>query len=488
MIKFPKLKRVYGLILITLLSFSTYGQEVFYSPYDDFDFRSGDYTVIGKVSGLLYVYRSSSDEAYLDAYYDNMERKAIVLLDFMPEKKLGVKFIAYKDRMIVLYQQVIDGMVKQYGAILDDAGRLLKEPVLLDEVKDNVYRSNGSNLYKLAVAEDKEEFAIYAIDEDRETIQAKVIWMDANLNIQTNSTLTFSDQNNIASGQAILADNGTFYLPAYTPLGSRDFADRVWLLKVSKGGSSFAQQEMPLQGQYAAGTYMELDEEKGRIYIGGFYSDKKNGNFNGILYTYYNMNTGTYDQYKQIAFGDNMRNASGERNKKKAFNDYKVGDLIVRNDGGFVLIAENFYMTARSGYGGGFGYYSWYSPGMASSIQEYHYEDVLVMAYNGDGVNEWNTFIRKDQYSQEDGGILSSYAMINTGGALGFLFNDFSQSISKIQLASVDAEGRVNVKPLIRINNSTPDFVARAGKQISSREVVIPCLRKRQICFAKIVF
>jgi hypothetical protein len=36
--------------------------------------------------------------------------------------------------------------------------------------------------------------------------------------------------------------------------------------------------------------------------------------------------------------------------------------------------------------------------------------------------------------------------------------------------------------------NDDPDWLPRSGKQVSAREIVIPCLRKRQICFAKVVF
>jgi hypothetical protein len=184
---------------------------------------------------------------------------------------------------------------------------------------------------------------------------------------------------------------------------------------------------------------MKLDADKERIYVGGFYSDKKNGNYEGVLYTYYDIKTGSFQPTRLMPFDDRMRNATGGSSKKRAFNDHQVRQLIVKNDGGFLLISEDYFVTTRNSYSPGFGYYSFYYPTMGATVREYHYNDIMVLSYNPSGQMEWDTFIRKDQYSQEDGGMFSSYALINTGGAIGFLFNDFNTSRSRVQLATMDA-------------------------------------------------
>jgi hypothetical protein len=183
-----------------------------------------------------------------------------------------------------------------------------------------------------------------------------------------------------------------------------------------------------------------------------------------------------------------MRNATGGSSKKRAFNDHQVRQLIVKNDGGFLLISEDYFVTTRNSYSPGFGYYSFYYPTMGATVREYHYNDIMVLSYNPSGQMEWDTFIRKDQYSQEDGGMFSSYALINTGGAIGFLFNDFNTSRSRVQLATMDASGRTDIHSLAPGDGQDADWLPRSAKQIAAREIIVPCLRKRQICFAKIVF
>ncbi|MCW3123628.1 MAG: hypothetical protein JWQ38_3120, partial [Flavipsychrobacter sp.] len=110
-------------------------QEVIYSQYDKYDFRTGDYGVVGMVGGRLYNYRNSSDGAMLDAYDDSMNKIATVLLDFFPEKIYQTRFISYSDKIIILYQSLEGSKVVQYAALLDEKGRLKNKPLELGEVK-----------------------------------------------------------------------------------------------------------------------------------------------------------------------------------------------------------------------------------------------------------------------------------------------------------------------------------------------------------------
>jgi len=461
-------------------------QEVLYSPFERFDSRSGDFSVVGKVGGKLYVYRSSPDGHYLDAYSGNMQRLSIVVLDFFPSKIYEVKFVAYADKIAVLYQGIRENRVVQYAAVLDADGRLLNKPIELNSAKFGYFGPN-KDYFSSAVSDDKKYIAIYGIEEKNNHIRIEGKLLHDNLEALKDFNASFDAENNIAHGEGLVTNEGVLYLPVYTPFGSRNYADQIMLLELQPGGKDFIKHEVPLNNKFAGGTYMKLDNVNNRIYIGGFYSDKKNGNYEGVLYTYYDIATTTFQSRKNIAFDERLRNGTGARNTKRALNDFQVKQLIVKNDGGFVMIAENYYQTTRNNYAGGMGYYSWYTPTMSASVREYHYEDILAMSYDGEGVREWHNFIRKSQYSIDDAGLFSSYALLNTGGNIGFLFNDFNSMRTKVQLASLDAEGKVAMHTL-PTRPDEPAWLPRAGKQVASKEIVVPCMRKGQICFAKVVF
>ncbi len=481
------LKPIFFILILFTIHLHVNAQDVVYSPYEKFDVRGSDFAVVGKVGSRIYTYRGSADGFFLDAYDDKMDRLATVLLDFFPKRIYATKFIAYSNQIIVLYQSVEGNTVIQYAALLDDMGRLVKQPVKLDEEKTGLFGPN-KEYFTSAISEDKKHIFIYKTEEKGSELILTGKWVDDQLNISERVTGNFSADNTLTNGEGMIANNGTFYLPVYTPIGGRSFADQLWLLELTKNNNTFKPVSVPLNNKFAAGVYSKIDNAKNRIYIGGFYSDKKNGSLEGVLYTYYDIANQSFESRKNIAFDEQWRLSTGERNKKRAFDGYQARQLIVKNDGGFVLIAEDYYITTRNNYSPGFGYYSMYYPSMGTSIREYHYNDILAMSYNSEGVKEWHTFIRKDQYSQEDGGIFSSYALLNTGGSLGFLFNDFNSARSRIQLATIDGGGRLEMRSLAANKSDDPDWLPRSGKQVSAREMVVPCLRKRQISFAKITF
>lgn len=479
------------LLLCTCLAMNAAAQDVLYSPYEKYDLRSGDFSVVGLVGDRLYTYRSGSDGFFLDAYNDSMGKMATVVLDFFPSRIYETRFITYPDKMIVLYQAVSSGKVTQYAAVLDAMGRLLKKPTEIGSAKTGFFGPN-KDYFSSVVSDDRKTILVYSAVDKGDNLEVDGIWLDEQVTVRKRSHAVFHADNTIRHGDAMMDNEGTVYFSASTPVGSKEFADQLWILSLTSGNTKFSATEFPLNGRYAANAYVKLDNINNRIFLAGFYSDKKNGNYEGVMFAQYDPAGAAFNNPRMIAFDDQLRNASGDRNKKKAFNDYIVRQLIIKNDGGFVMIAENYFMTTRTtSYGPGWGYYSMmysYGPYMNGSIREYHYNDILALSYNPSGTRDWHAFVRKDQYSQEDGGVFSSYAFLNTGGSLGFLFNDFNASRSRIQLASVDGNGQVNMRSMAAGRSDDPDWLPRSGKQVSAHELVIPCLRKRQICFAKIVF
>lgn len=479
--------RIIIVAIFCLLSINMNGQEISYSEYENYDFRSGDFDVVGKVGDYIYVYRSGIEGYYLDAYNDQMERKAKVILDFLPKRVFRVKFVTYKDKLMLLYQVIESGELKLYAATLNSKGMLAINPRVIVKEKAGVFGAKN-NLFSYAVSDDKETILIYGTATKGTELVLEAIWIDQQCEVQTKTNASYAADNNVANGDVIVNNNGELFLAMYTPVGARQYADRLWLLALPKGGKEFVSSEMMLNNMFASGTFMELDNRNNRIYVGGFYSDKKNGHFIGATYTYYDIAGKEFIPTLLLPFNDRLLTASGEKNKKRAFDDYRLKKIVVKNNGGFVLMAERFYATTRSSYTPGFGYYSSYFQSAASSVTEYNYGDMLTVSYAVDGQIEWFGFVRKSQFSYDDGGLFSSFSVINTGGALGILYNDFNTSRSRVQLASIDGSGAITTRTLSKLGNKEPDWLPRYGKQISAREVVVPCLYKRDICFVKVEF
>jgi hypothetical protein len=487
--------RILGLSLVLVVcAITSRAQEVLYTQYEKFDPRVDEFSVVGKVGDRTYMFHSQGKDFFLEAYNDNMDKLATVMLDFFPTKIYETRFVASASQITVLYQALSGNKVIQYAAILDDKGRLKKGPISLGEEKTGLLGPT-KDYYESAVSEDKKVIAVYKFYAKGGTISIEGKCIDQDLNVTKRFKAMHKTDNNMEHGDVIVSNDGMIYLPVFTPIGSRNYADELSLLCLNTAigtGNKFVAKELPLNGMYASRVYIKIDNTNNRVYVGGFYSGKKNGNFDGVLYAYYDIATGTFENKKFIGFDTDIQGATGERNASRAFNDFQIKQLIIKNDGGFVMVSEESYVAMRSSYAPGFGYYSMYYPmggmGGGQNIREYYYNDILALSYNAEGVRDWYSFVRKRQYSQEDNGRFSSYAFLNSGASLGFLFNDYDAKNSRIQLATVDNDGKADMRSFTADGNENPDWLPRFGKQVSTREIVVPCLRKKQICFAKVVF
>ena len=481
------LRLVIAAIIVVCLPAAIMAQDVTYSQYDKFDYRTDEYAVVGMVDGNLYTYTNAAGNAMLNAYDDSMNKVATVLLDFFPEKIYQVRFISYPDKIIVLYQAVESNKVVQYAALLDEKGRMKSKPIELGDVKTGIFGATRT-YFSSVVSDNKKNIVIYSAYDKGEEVEFDGKWLDDKLTITKRGHATFKAESKVAHGEVNISNDGVVYMSAFTTVGAQNYADQFWILSLAPGANKFDPKELPLEEKFAASGYIKVDNIDSRVYFGGFYSDKKNGSYNGIIYAAYDIAGGAYISKKFIPFDPELYKAAGARRINHAFDNYEVKQLIVKNDGGFVLISEVHYITTRSNYTPGFGYYSYYSPYMTTMVHEYHYDDIMALSYNKDGVRDWNAFIPKMQYSQEDGGVFSSYALVNTGGSIAFLFNDFNTAHSRIQLATVDADGKSDIHSFTAEGNDYPDWLPKSGKQVAGRVLIVPCFHKKQICFAKVVF
>lgn len=481
------LKSFFAILFSLCLTVTTRAQEVTYSPFDKFDFRSDDYGVVGMTGGYLYTYRNTADGGLLDAYDDSMNKVATVLLDFFPQKIYETRFISYPDKIIVLYQALESNKVVQYAALLDEKGRLKGRPVELGNTKTSIFGATKT-YFSSAVSDNKKMIVIYSANDKGSEVAFEGKWLDDKLTIIKRSRAVFKNDNTIQHGEVNVSNDGVVYMTAFTQVGAQNNADAFWILSLPVGATKFEPIELPLDTKFAASGYMKIDNVNNQIYFGGFYANKKNDNYDGIIYADYDIAGNKYLTRKFIPFDQGLINAAGARRRNHAFDNYQVEHLIVRNDGGFVLISEVHYITTRSNYSPGFGYYSFYSPYMTTMVHEYHYNDIMALSYDKDGTRLWSSFISKEQYSQEDNGVFSSYALLNTGGTLAFLFNDFNIAHSRIQLATLTSEGKSEIHNFTAEGNDYPDWLPRYGKQVAARTLVVLCFHKKQICFAKVVF
>ncbi|MCB9188781.1 MAG: hypothetical protein H6599_05820 [Flavobacteriales bacterium] len=106
--------------------------------------------------------------------------------------------------------------------------------------------------------------------------------------------------------------------------------------------------------------------------------------------------------------------------KDKALEAYEfdLKDFIIHSDGGVTMLAEQFYIrvvtTTTTDANGNT---------RTTTTYHYYYNDIIIVDISNDGKINWTSKIDKYQHSTNDGGYLSSYALMVTNDKLHMIYN-----------------------------------------------------------------
>jgi len=254
------------------------------------------------------------------------------------------------------------------------------------------------------------------------------------------------------------------------------------------------------------------------LMMASFFYKQRRGNIEGVYTLIWDKNKKEALKPKQYIFNDSIRlEAKSENNSiKTAFNDQFIRQVVPTQDGGFAVFTESFYSSSRNNpwnrfdylYGPGmfmspfynpfyyspmtrFYPYGFYDPfnryGTQNSLTRYVSENIVTFFFDENGHLKWGNTIRKSQYDDNADSFLG-YQMFNTGTEIRFLFNQKEKRELLLNSASIDADGRVKRQPTLKNLNRDYDFMPKYGKQISLRQIIMPCMYKNYICFAKIEY
>ncbi len=258
--------------------------------------------------------------------------------------------------------------------------------------------------------------------------------------------------------------------------------------------------------------------DNGELICSGFYSDVGTYSIKGTYFfrvdpvekRIFNKNA------KELAFDfrteyisdkkkDKIKNSEKKGNNKKAgeLYAYSLDHLILRNDGGALLIAEQYFVEEynQDRY---YGYrYDYYNRGYINEYI-YNYNDIIIVNIKPDGDVEWTTRIPKRQVTRNDGGYFSSYAMSIVRDKIHFIYNDNARNYatdrkqnrfynyngrnSIIALSTVHQDGTVMTYPLFENREAKIITRPKICRQIGRKEMAVYGERGRYSRFGKLKF
>ena len=489
---------------------SVYSQQINYSQPESNDIRSLNFEIIGKISNNFLVYKYIRNSNEISVYDNSMKLLDKIDLRFMPDKTLNVDFVAYPDFAWLIYQFQKRNVIHCMAVKINGEGKLLTDPVELDTTQLSFFSDN--KIYSTIHSEDKSKIMIYKIQKKNDRYNFTTLLFNDSLQLLHKSRIptNFEDKKDIFSD--FFVDNlGNFVFTRGNRSSSRDFIQELDLITKHPDTDNFNINRLDLSDKFLDEIKLKVDNVNQHYIINSLYYVKRRGNVEGLYIAVWDEGNKKLVSQYFAEFNDSIRAiAKTEGSNKVALNDFFIRDVILKKDGGYILTAEDYYTQSRSSpwnrydylYGGYpsfyspyyYNYYSPYSygyygrPGYYNNSQaRYYYNNILILNMDNTGKLEWSNVIHKSQYDDDNDNFLS-YVIMLTGGKLHFLFNELERRNQLLNDQTVSASGDVTRNPPLKNLDRGYQFMPRYAKQVSASQIIVPCVYRNYICFAKIEF
>jgi hypothetical protein len=507
------------LLIVPLLLFIVFlaqaqAPKITYTEPEKEDSRRTAFEIIGKLNGNFLVYKANRSEDAICIYDNDMKLKERVKLEFTPDQLINVDFVAYTDFFYIIYQYQKKGIVHCAVAKMDPAGKSMMDPVILDTTQIGWAANN--KIYTTVNSDDKQRIMVFKINsKNQKNFVFTTLLFNNNLELLGKNRMNLSmEERNDFFTDFLLTNEGDLVFGKFVRQNFNEYITRLAMVIKYPDSSHLSVTEMDIGNRVLDEIKMKADNTNGRILVNAFYYKQKRGNIEGLYSVMWDKQQNRKIKEIVSVFNDELRaNAKSDNSGTKiAFNDYFIKNILIRRDGGYLVISEAEYTTSRGGafnrwdylgwgnpwispmdyyyWSPGYGYNSWNSPynrWNSSSVTRYHAENVMLLSYNKDGNIEWTNVIPKSQYDDESDNMVS-FQLMNTGGDIHLLFNLFERRVLMLNDQSITPDGKVSRNPTLKNLDKGYEFMARYGKQVGGKQMLVPCWYRNYLCFAKIDF
>ena len=482
-------------------------QRILISEPDREDSRRMNFEIIGKMGNNFLIYKSLKGENFVCVYDNNMKQLDKIRHEYLPdERMINVDFFPYSDFVYMIYQYQKRNIVHCMAVKLNGKGKKISEPFELDTTALGGMTNN--KIYTVLSSEDKQKLIIFKINSrNREKFLISTKLYNDKLELLKKTSLMMPmDERNDNLGEFALDNEGNLVFSKFIRTNNENISKAFIVVKKAMD-DDFSYYDLNLDKVFLDELRIKVDNNNNRYLLNAFYYNQKRGSIDGLYFLILNKSTGGFEYQNLLEFSEDLRlEAKGDGNVRMAFNDYFIRNIIIKKDGGFLMDAEAFYTTSRSGnwnrwdymYGSPFMspldyyYYSpyynnWWRRGNSNQAVRYHADNMIIFSFDKNGKLDWNNVVRKGQYD-DDSDDRISYQVMNTGGQLHFLFNLQERKNLLLNDYSLSPDGQINRNPTLKNLDMGHEFMPKYGKQVSANQIIVPCYYRNYICFAKIDF
>lgn len=468
------------LLLIILLPILLNGQSILVS--EDIPLRNDvSYELVGELKGQTLLFRDRTTEFEVQGFDDRMRlswTKKLELDKRMP-KVLGV--YSTPDDFTIIYR------FRQKGNTIVKAHRYDPAANLIDSVTVHNY---GYLFYtpsfEIIRSEDKSKLLIYYVE--RQHIIRSVAFDAVNMEQLWEKSFSPEELNFYDEFRQILVDNdGNLRLVLEKDNFKSKKKTHYYEIHEYYGEEEDLNvYNIPLDGYLTYDVFFSFDNLNQRLIAAGLYSEKNPAKATGYFYLNIDPQKPKSHLLSFTPFADEfVANLTGkEVDENKGIIEVSVQEIVLRRDGGVLMIAERNRQMERRSSGTSRVYYD----GTSRFIVDYYYDELFVISIHPNGEAHWETILHKKQYSQDDDGVYSSYFLFKTPSNLRFLFNDEIRYENTVSEYVMNGRGEYDRNSILSTENLHLRLRFRDAVQVDANELIVPSERRNRLKLVKLEY
>ncbi|GLR18981.1 hypothetical protein [Portibacter lacus] len=458
---------------VSLFYSSLLGQRVTVS--EDINLRSDYmYDILGKVDDKILLYRDKGFNHVLQVFDENLWEKESIELNFEKKRVTALGLLSGESDFTFFYTYRRKGDQVLACRKFDADGSLLDTTTLTTTNSLLNYQK-----YFFAFSKNKRYASIFSFEKEN---AIKVFMFDTQKMEVTWSNIYAFDFAFIRRDfrEFMVSDNGggvIVFKREEFKIGKPDERIEAYYMASTQG--LITQQIIPFGDKYIVDYGIEYDNTNEKFVIAGLYGDKFRSRADG----YFMMVDGSlrYIPFRSDLFTELEKNS---KRKVNFLEDYVVADIIVREDGGVLMVSEMERQFSRK---------SNMVEGRRQSFDmrayvDYYNEDMVVTSIHPTGDLHWQRVLRKKQFSQDDGGFFSSFFAFKSPTELRLIFNDEIRQDNTVSEYIINPIGDNERNIVMNTEYQKLKLRFREAIQISPRDFIVPSERNSKFNLVKVSF
>lgn len=473
------MKRKLSHIVISLFSISLVAQTVTISePYDIHNDNALE--IIGQIESNILLYSSNKINHKIQSYNDKMQKSWDKEIKLEDKRVSVIEIIPRKDDFIMLYQYKRKGDVF-FSAARFDAAAELQDSSIVHDFGFTLHQKK----FNVEISENKRYALIYHF-ESFSSMAAMAVDLDS-LEMVWNEPILIKDlpvQRDYAN-LLITNEGRMYYALGIENRKSKSKKHRYEIMTFGIGDQRIKEYTQSMQGNLTYDVKTIFDNLNNNLLITGIYSEKSLMRGNGYFLMTVDGDNPDQANLAFSPFNIEMIAAVEEKRRKKKLKgllDIEIQEIILRRDGGILLVMEQIKKYERN-----------YGTNSTSANQQirtfdFSYEDIILQSIHPDGTSHWYNVLPKKQYSADDDGSYASFFSLKTPRNLRFIYNDEIKRDVNVSEYIVFGNGDHKRNSVMSTDALDLRLHFPDAMQVSSTDLLVPSIDKGKLKLIRISY